>query len=85
MEAQACNHDVDPGLLEGVRVGGVGECAPDGLQDEGEDVAADEDDGVGAGLEAGEGFAVDDDDAGEGEVDGGGDETWCYGEDDEVP
>ncbi len=85
LEAQAGDHDVDPGLLEGFGVGGVGERAADGLHDEGEDVAADEDDGVGAGFEAGEGFAVDDDDAGEGEVDGGGDEAGGDGEDDEVP
>lgn len=85
LEAEAGDHDVNACLLQGPRVGGVGQGAADGLQDEGEEVAADENDGVGAGFEAGDGFAVDKDDAREGEVDGGGEEAGSYGEDDDVP
>ncbi|KAL9008725.1 MAG: hypothetical protein Q9173_006176, partial [Seirophora scorigena] len=85
LEAEARDHDVDACLLRGLCVGSVGQGATDGLQDEGEDVAADENDGVGAGFEAGDGFAVDEDDAREGEVDGCGYEAGSYGEDDDVP
>lgn len=79
MKGQSGDHDVDARLLGiGAGVGGVGHGAADGLQDEGEDVAADEDDGVGAGFEAGEVFAVDEDDAREAEVDGCGEEAGGY-------
>lgn len=39
------------------------------MEDEGDEIAGAEDEGVGSGLEAGEGFAVDSYDAGEAEVD----------------
>ena len=55
--------------------GGVGDATAHGLQYEGKDVAADEDDGVGTGFEAGEVAAVGEDYAGKGEVDGGGEEA----------
>lgn len=56
-----------------------------GLKHEWEDVAADENDGVGAWFEAGDGFAVDEDDAREAEVDGSGQKAGSYGEDDNIP
>ena len=55
------------------------------MEDEGEDVGADEDDGVGPRFEAREGFAVDDYDAGKAEVDTGGEEGGSDGEADEIP
>lgn len=70
LEGQARDHDVDARVLQGgARVGDGGDGAAGGLQHERDDVAGDEDDGVGAGAEAGEGLAVDDDEAAEGEVD----------------
>lgn len=85
MERQPRDHDVDACLLGRVASGRIGDATPDGLEDERKDVAADEDNGVRAGFEAGEGFAVDDDDTGEGQIDGGGDEAGGYCQDDEVP
>lgn len=51
MEGEAGDGDVDGGA--GVAFGGGGEGAADGLEDEGEDVAGDEDPVVGFGPEAG--------------------------------
>ena len=55
------------------------------MQDEGKDVAADEDAGVGVRLEACELFAVDNDDAGEAEIDTCGEEGRGNGEADDIP
>ncbi len=78
LEDKTGNHDVDAGVCQRFGIGGIGDGTADRLQNEGEDVAADEDDGVGPRLEAGEGSAVGDDYTGEGEVDGGGEETGGY-------
>lgn len=78
LEDKTGDHDVDAGVCQRFGIGGVGDGTAHRLQNKGEDVAADEDDGVGPRLEAGEGSAVGDDDAGEGEVDGGGDKTGRY-------
>ena len=55
------------------------------MQDEGKDVAANEDARVGVGLEARELFTIDNDDAGEAEVDPCGEEGRGNGEADDVP
>ena len=75
LEGQTGDHDVDARLLHILVIGGVGKSAAEGLQHEREDVAADEDDGVGAGFQTGEMLTVGEDDAREGEVDGCGEET----------
>lgn len=54
------------------------------MQAESGEVADDESDGVGPRTEAGNVLAVDNDDAGEAEVDGGGKEGGTDGEADEV-
>lgn len=65
LERDARHHDVDPHLIGGVVVwaGRAGYSAARGLQKEGDEVAGHEGDGVGSGLEPGERFAIDDDDA----------------------
>lgn len=85
LEGQARNHDVDARLQQGIRARGIGQGAPDSLQDERKDVAADEDDGVGARFEPSEGFSVNEDDAREGKVDCGGEEARCDCKNDNVP
>ena len=85
LEAETCDHDVDTRLFGIVVIRCISQSAADSLQDKREDVAADEDDGVGARFEASQMFAVDEDDAREGEVDGGGEEARGYCDDNEVP
>ena len=76
------NHHVSAHFL-GVAawVGGSGSATASALDDEGEDIAEDEDPGVEAGFQPGKGGAQLDDDVLEGEVDGGGNEG---GSDDET-
>ena len=85
LEGESCDHDVDAHLVLAGRVGARGDGAADGLQHQRDEVAGYEGEGVGAGTEAGEVFAVDDYDAGQAEVDGGGEEGWGDGESDERP
>ena len=66
-------------------VGCICNGATDCLKDQREHVAADEDDCVGPATETGQGFSVDHDNATEAQIDGGGQEAWGYGENDNVP
>ena len=54
MEGQSGDHDVDAQLILGVFVGigGGGDATPDGLQQQGDEIAADEEDGVRCRAEA---------------------------------
>lgn len=81
LEGKTGDHDVVArfGVLVGVG-GGGGHAAAEGLEDEGEDVAGDEDARVREGFDAGVFRAKGDDDAGEGEVDAGGEEGGGDGE-----
>ena len=81
LEGETGDHDVVArfGVLVGVG-GGGGHAAAEGLEDEREDVAGDEDARVREGFDAGVFGAEGDDDAGEGEVDAGGEEGGGDGE-----
>lgn len=75
MPHDAGHHEVVSRFLHGVAVfGGCSEGTADSLENEGEDVAGDENPCVHAGLDAGEFGADFEDDMFEGEVDAGGDE-----------
>ena len=63
MRAQACEHDMDAEIALGDRVGAAGDESADGLQDEADEVAADEDVGVYPEGEGAVGYAEDDDNA----------------------
>ena len=81
LKRQTGNHDVDP-ILSLRRVAPrrrIGQRSTRGLQHQREDVCGNEDDGVGPRFEARELLAIEDDDAGEAEVDTCGEETGCYG------
>lgn len=54
------------------------------MEDEREKVTADEDEGIGSGLDSRGTFSIHDDDTGEAEVDGGGQESGANGQADEV-
>lgn len=73
------NHDVDPHLNCVVFFGGGGDPSAGGLEEQRDNVASDEEDGIGAGLEAGERGGVDGDDSRKGEVDGGSQEGRAEG------
>lgn len=64
--------------------GGAGHAAADGLQEEGDDVAGDEDARVGEGRDAAVGRAEGGHDAREAEVDAGGEEGGGDGEADDL-
>lgn len=84
LAGEAGDHDVDADVLGVLVVRRRGEAAAGGLQDERDEVAADEEEGVGARADARDVLAVDDDDAAEAEVDGGAEEGRADGEADEV-
>ena len=60
------------------------DCSPDSLDHQADDVAAQEDQGVRARLPAANLLPVDDDDAAEAQVDGGGEEDGADGETDQI-
>lgn len=84
LERQAGNHDIDAHLILGLSGRAARDPAARSLQDETEQITAAEDERVGAGPEAAEVFSVDDDDARQGEVDGGAEEGRRDGQADEV-
>ncbi len=85
LQTETSQHDVHAGLeiLLGVRSAREGTTG--GLEDETEDVASDEGEGVGARPEAGDMLAVDDDDAAEAEIDGRREESGRDRKGDDVP
>lgn len=78
------DHEVDADLRHAVGVGGRGDGAAGGLEDQGEEIAADEEAGDELRGEPREAGPVDGDDAREAEVDGGGEEGGADGQADEV-
>lgn len=78
MEAETSQHDILPEVRTGDCIGSRSDGAAEGLENEGDEVAGAEYEGVCAGLEAGEVGAVDDDDAGEAQIDGSGEEGGGY-------
>ena len=80
LRRQPRNHNINTHLITtwGIRAAcdGAARC----LEEKGDEIAADECDGVDGGAEAGDGGAEDDDDAGETEIDAGGEEGGpdCY-------
>ena len=71
LECQTRQHDVPAGVQKGRFLRGCRDTATGSLQEQTDEVAGAEDDGVRAGLEPGEVGAVDDDDSREAKVDGG--------------
>ena len=69
LETKTCQHDVFPEIRTGDSVSGRSDTTAESLEHQGDEVASAEDDCVGAGLEAGEVFAVYDDNTGQAEVD----------------
>lgn len=69
MEDQTCQHHVLAEVLAVQIVGCRGDTTTSTLENERDEIAGAEDDGIGAGLEVGEVLAVDVDDATETEVD----------------
>lgn len=84
MEDETGNHDVDAFLPCDGFIGGGGESAAGALEDKRQEVAADEDESVGPGLDSRGAFSIHDDDAGEAEVDGGRQESRAKGKTDKV-
>lgn len=84
LEDQADQHEVLADVSGALGVGGGGDAAAGGLEKEADEIAGGEDDGVGARLEVGEVGAVDDDNAGEAQVDGGAEQSGGNGQGDEV-
>lgn len=85
LEDQTGLHDSQPDIAHGFVVRHAHYRAAGGLQDEGDEVAGDEEDGVGSRPEVGEALAEDDDYPGETEVDACCYEDGGYGCADEVP
>lgn len=75
LEAQTGQHDVLADSEHVLVPRRRGDAASNGLEKQTDEVAGAEDDGVGTGLEPGQVGAVDNDDAGEAEVDGGAQES----------
>ena len=65
LKRQARNHEIDSYLLLRTHLGRRGDGPASGLQDQRKYITADEGDGVGGGAEAGDVSAIDDDNAGE--------------------
>lgn len=84
LERQAGNHDIHARLLRVVFVARRRNGTSGRLQNQREDVETDEGDGIDGRTESRNGSAVDDDDAGQAEIDGGAEEGWGDGEADEV-
>ena len=86
LEGETGDHDVGA-ELEQVWVvgwGAGGHTAAEGLEGEGDDVAGDEEAGIGFGGDAGVGYAKSEDDALDAEVDAGGVEGGADGQADDV-
>ena len=82
---QTGDHDIDAGVLQRrAAVGARGHGPADGLQQQSEEVAGDEQNAVGTRLQAREVLAVDDDDAAETQVDGGAQEGRADGQGDDL-
>ena len=84
LERQASDHDINPTLRAGRGNRGSRQTPSSCLEEEGKKVEADEGNRVGAGTEAGKMRAVDGDDAGEAEVNCGGEEARGDGNTDEI-
>ena len=85
LEGQSRDHDVIAGIGALVLVAGCGcHAAADCLEQEGDDVARDEDARVGEGFDVRVFGAKGRDDAGEGEVDAGREEGWSDGQADDL-
>lgn len=84
LEDETSNHDIDSDLSCVVVVGGGSKAATAALEDEREEVAADEDEGIGPGLDSRGAFSIHDDDAGEAEIDGGSQESGAECQADEI-
>lgn len=84
LDGQARNHDIDARLLGAAIVERGGNGTSNGLQDQREEIEADEGDGIDGRAKARNVSAIDDDDAGQAQVDGGADEGGGDGEADEV-
>ena len=78
------NHDVDAHLVLADSVGTGRDRTAGGLQEQGEEITADEDDGIEAGPESGDAGSEDDDDPSETEIDGSTEERGSDGEAHEV-
>lgn len=84
LEDETSNHDIDSDLLCVVVVSGSSEAATGALEDEREEVAADEDEGIGPGLDSRGAFSIHDDNTGEAEIDGGSQEGGTNRQADEI-
>lgn len=84
LERQTGDHDVDAQLVAVGVVGGSCDSTPDGLEEDGDKVAAHKDTRDGPRLQEAQLDRVDGDDAPEAQVDGGGEERRADGQADEV-
>ncbi len=85
LRTQTRNHDVYTRLFVIFVLCIRGHAAANGLKQEREEIAAHEEDGVGARLETGEVLAVDHDYAGQAEIGSGTYKSGAYCEADEIP
>lgn len=84
MDGETSQHHVDSELVHRSRSCAGGDATSRSLEDEGEEIAAAEDNSVCARAEAGEVLAIDNDDSPKAEVDGGGKEGGSNSQADEI-